>query len=951
MELTGSQFKQIQEALLAAFNQARLRQMVRVGLGEYLPLIADGQNLTEVVFNLVAWAEQQNRIAELIIAAVAENPSNELLSRLVEAASAWPELASTGLVLFEGIAYVYAPRHLELAYLDKLMQQYEVWAEKYTPLAGIAEVRGYPNLVLPMRFMPTGFEKVEEPDFDRQREVKRVPVADLREAVTTYKRLVLLGEPGAGKTTTLWRLAYDLAEAARHDAQAPLPLLVPLGGYTGSEPALDYAKTYFGTLGPHLQAYLHQGRVVFLLDGLNEMPQHGYRERVDRIQTLLERFHRAPALVTCRALDYETVEKVLNLEKLEVKPLDPERQRAYLHRYLGAEEGEKLFWQLAGADVGELWEDWQKAGGTWQHFWAEGFPPEPPRVWWVRNHLGAAWAGLRRGDLLPLLALGTNPYMLAMLAQVYASQQGALPQNRGKLFEFFVDWLLAREQERCDPAHWPGAQPLLEALSALAFAMQTAGGLGTSVDKAWALEQLGDGCDPEQVLHLAAGATLLELAGDRVRFVHQLIQEYFAAVAWQVKWEAGADLADQWPDGWISGWEETAVLLAGILPPHDPAAMLRWVDDLLAVNPPLAARCIAAGGGVQPDAACIAHVQDQLVAIATGTELAVWHRAHAGAALNFLGDPRRGVGLKDGLPDIAWCPVPAGEFLMGNTTQTDEMADEYYEAPQHKLYLEDFAIAKYPVTNAQFEAFVRDGGYTERWHHCWTKAGWRWRTKDNVTGPRKFGVNFDRANHPVVGVSWYEAVAFCKWLSEKLGQAVMLPSEAQWEKAARGTDGRRYPWGQQITVEHANYLETFLHATSAVGIFPLGKSPYGVLDMAGNVNEWTSSKYMWYPYDTNPFLAYLRDPRAALREMHRVLKLGGIVPQHRREDPEGDDIRVLRGGAGGTNARSVRCANRYGYNPHHGFDRFGDDPHRGYDPVGDRGVDAFGFRVVVSPGR
>jgi formylglycine-generating enzyme required for sulfatase activity len=907
MKLTGPQFKQIQDALLDAFNEASLRRTVRVGLGEDLPQIADGENLTDVAFNLVTWVEQQNRIAELIVAAVAEIPSNRLLSRLAAAASAWPELASAGFVLIDGKAYTYAPRQLELAYLDKLMQQYEVWAEKYTPLAGIAEVqeatRGGPNLDLPMQFMLSEFVKLEEHGFGTQRGIERVPVADLREAVTTYRRLVLLGEPGAGKTTTLWRLAHDLAVAAANDDTAPLPLLVPLGSYAGDESVLDYAQTYFGSLGPHLPAYLHQGRAVLLLDSLNEMPLHGYQEHVGRIQALLDRFTRAPALVTCRALDYVAVEKVLKLEKLEVKPLDPERQLAYLHRYLGKDEGENLFWQLAGAEVTALWTSWQSAGGTWQHLWVEGQPPQPDN-WWVPYRLRDVWYDLRRGELPPLLALSVNPYMLVMLAQVYVTQQGALPQNRGELFAAFVDTLLEREKKRNNPARWPGTQPLHNALSALAFAMQKAGEWGTTVDKAQALKQLGNGCDPQQVLLLAAGASLLDLAGDHVRFVHQLIQEYFAAVAWQVKWEAGASLGDQWPQGWLkpSGWEETAVLLAGLLP-DDPTAMIRWVDDLLAVNPLLAARCIAEGGGVQPDATCIARVQARLVAIATGTELSVQHRNQAGDALNHVGDPRPGVGLtQNGLPDIARCPVPAGEFLMGNTKQTDNWAVSD-EAPQHKLHLEAFSIAKYSVTNVQFEAFVRDGGYTERWHHCWTEAGWRWRSAQNITGPNKFGGAFEQANHPVVGVSWYEAVAFCQWLSEKLGRKVMLPSEAQWEKAARGTDGRRYPWGQQIPSEHANYNGTGLHATSAVGIFPLGKSPYGVLDMAGNVLEYTSSKYIPYPYD----------------------------PQDGREDPEGVDDRTLRGGLWYDSVSRVRCAVRYRIFP-------------------DVRYGSFGFRVVVSPG-
>jgi predicted NACHT family NTPase len=115
---------------------------------------------------------------------------------------------------------------------------------------------------------------------------------------------VLLGEPGAGKTTTLWRLVYDLAQEALADPDAPLPLLAPLGGYTGPEPALAFVQGHFGDLGPHLPAYLQSRRVLLLLDALNEMPQQGRRERVDRIRLLLDKYDKTPAVVTCRALDY-----------------------------------------------------------------------------------------------------------------------------------------------------------------------------------------------------------------------------------------------------------------------------------------------------------------------------------------------------------------------------------------------------------------------------------------------------------------------------------------------------------------------------------------------------------------------------------------------------------------------------------------------------------------------
>jgi formylglycine-generating enzyme required for sulfatase activity len=233
------------------------------------------------------------------------------------------------------------------------------------------------------------------------------------------------------------------------------------------------------------------------------------------------------------------------------------------------------------------------------------------------------------------------------------------------------------------------------------------------------------------------------------------------------------------------------------------------------------------------------------------------------------GFTRPGVGLADnGLPDIVWCPVPAGRFVMGEGESRRE------------LLLQPFAISKYPITNAQYEAFVLDGGYAEKWQHCWTEAGWHW--KKGKEGPAIYGGAFDLADHPVAGVSWYEAQAFTRWLSEKLGMQIFLPSEAQWEKASRSSDGRRYPWGEEITPNHANYKLTGIGNTSAVGIFSEGASPYGILDMGGNVWEWCLTKW--------------REDYTAGTD----------------NDPEGDADRVLRGGSFYSDTRHLRCAARKG---------------------------------------
>ena len=432
----------------------------------------------------------------------------------------------------------------------------------------------------------------------------------------------------------------------------------------------------------------------------------------------------------------------------------------------------------------------------------------------------------------------------------------------------------------------------------LAFAMQEAGEFGTTVDKERALEKLStDEATAKELLYLSASATLLDTNDDTVRFVHQLLQEYFAASAWQRRLPSD-DLTRYWPDDWTtpSGWEETAILLAGMLP--DMSAMSTLVDRLREVNPVLAARCIAESGGLRPSDTAVDALRGHLTEIATSLYWPTGCRSEAGNALNAVNDRRPGIGLdSNGLPDIVWCEVPAGDFLMGpkKTPYTVQKG----KLPQLKLFLPQFHISKFPITNAQYEAFIDDGGYTDLWQPSWTKAGWQWRKHQDITTPLRFQGVFGLPNHPVVGVSWYEAVAFCNWLTRRLGRRVQLPSEAQWEKAARGADGRSYPWGDYISTGHVNYQDTNIRATSAVGIFPLGESPYNALDMAGNVWEWTSSVYPGYKSYTD----------AA------------------NEDPDALGLRSLRGGSWSHNVRCARCAYRGNFIP---------------DYVGDN----CGFRVV-----
>ena len=124
--------------------------------------------------------------------------------------------------------------------------------------------------------------------------------------------------------------------------------------------------------------------------------------------------------------------------------------------------------------------------------------------------------------------------------------------------------------------------------------------------------------------------------------------------------------------------------------------------------------------------------------------------------------------------------------------------------------------------------------------------GWAVATiRGRIEDPRDVRAHsFQTPNHPQVGVSWYEAVAYCNWLSERLGYTVRLPSEAEWERAARSTDGRIYPWGDEFDARRCNMSDTGIGATSTVGIFPDGDADCGAADMSGNVWEWCSTKWL-----------------------------------------------------------------------------------------------------------
>jgi formylglycine-generating enzyme required for sulfatase activity len=227
--------------------------------------------------------------------------------------------------------------------------------------------------------------------------------------------------------------------------------------------------------------------------------------------------------------------------------------------------------------------------------------------------------------------------------------------------------------------------------------------------------------------------------------------------------------------------------------------------------------------------------------------------------------PAAVAGINDGYGDYVL--VPAGEFRMGDDAQLAR------ERPAHMVELDAFYISKFEITNRQWKQFRDDPGYDDP--KFW--PGGRVVPRDQVpywSQANNHGGGTPGSDaYPVIGVNWDSATAYCAWLSAKTGKRYRLPSEAEWEKAARGTDGRRYPSGQTIDRRQANYVGAQAYDTvMPVGSLEGGASPYGAYDMAGNVLEWTQDWYDRDYYSVSP----RKNPPGPASGAYRVVRGGSF---------------------------------------------------------------------------
>jgi formylglycine-generating enzyme required for sulfatase activity len=807
------------------------------------------------------------------------------------------------------------------AYLAGLVmhRDFGPWDTRYVPLEGVA-----PRPVMPEAW--AGYIPLELCALCRRGEgpeqrIERVPIPDVASAVREHTQVVLLGDPGAGKTTVLQKIALDAACACLRDSAAPLPFFVRLGGHRRGESPFDYlAGLWHARLGTDFGEALRSGRVFLLLDALNEMPRAGYTERTAAWRAFAREWEGVRVVFTCRTMDYDP----LGLQQVEIRRLDDARVQDFLGKY-------------------------------------------------VPDHAAALWDELARHSH-GLLDLARNPFLLAVIAWTYAlAPDEGLPPNRGQLLAGLVARLLKRESLRAH-ADWIPSDAQQQSLSALGWALQREGE-GTSLPTGKALLVLParvrvDGREvetpPEAVLQLGCAATLLEeTAHGQVRFYHHLMQEYFAACELQRRFDTGEDVQSLWraprlkpempapkeqgewdplPPPLRTGWEEATIVAAGLA--RDPAA---WVETVLVVNPALAGRCLDEGGSQVSDG-LRARVREALIDDMQNQRVHLRARIAAGHVLGRLGDPRFETRERDGVRYLVppLVRVPGGRYAIGSPRWERRAHGD--ERPRHRVRLETFFIGQYPVTVAEYRSFAEAGGYrseqywqtedarawlrgdeieggalagllerrqwlldsdrpVEHWARKWswtpqTLESWRRLTAMNEEEAREAlrpiyaersraepawwdDANLTGANQPIVGVTWYEARAYCAWLSEIMGQTCRLPTEAEWEAAVRGSRPRVYPWGSRFVASKANTVEGRVLGTTPVGVYPQGAGSLGVWDGAGNVWEWTSSLYQPYPY----------------------------LGDDSREDPSVSGPRVLRGGSWSYDRSDCRCAYRDFFDP------------------------------------
>lgn len=792
-----------------------------------------------------------------------------------------------------------------LAYLANVQSHYGRWADVPDAPATAAPddeasqpqpTAPQPDLFIAMRALPMRLAA-----YRSQPGAGDAPAVELLTAVQNAQRTFILGEPGSGKSAALERLAWVTAtqslQRARLEPDAPVvvPLLARLADYRGEADLTPLLRRALNGLGPwqlgdgsvRLLLWAPNLRFVLLLDGLNELERAQVSAGRKALRGHLSDYRQHVLHLSCRTADFDAEGEA-----------NPEVQ------------------VLPGA---ELWTVQELVDAI--AYWDDGDGESDVRAY-LRFHLGEAngrrlYEQVRHDERLTSLV--RLPLFLWMVKEAAGEGDGELPRNRGELLRSFV------RAPRVLGRIVKGERALVEqCLETLGWQLQQTGVLQCDTATLYtALDQArGPQSQPLDALcaALKQSGLLIDLGDDRYKLLHQLIQEYAAAAHLLRGGQAGAQLPTLAQD---EGWRE-------------PCQVALWLDKTL--HTPSYLMGLMAAAGV-----------DLRMRVAAATIL---------GEVGEVGDPRfvrrTYAGGVEAI-EPALVRIPAGQAILGG--EDEEANDNEKPQCRVAIRAFDLAVYPVTnVEFACFVAAggYEDPTLWTRAGQAWLRGegtldpateqnlrrqfqsfspdveGWIVRTKQTMALDEAAAANFRQIaanysedqyvqayaqqilgeqrrtpyywddsrfncpNQPVVGVNWYEAMAYAAWLARVSGKPYRLPSEAEWEWAARRwaapsfwpwgsrRHDRRYPWGNEWDGNRCNWRGSGLNRPNPVGVYPQGSTADGLHELAGNVYEWTLSLYRPYPYQ----------------------------PADGREQIEGEGLRVLRGGSWYVDRTNVRCARR-----------------------------------------